>query len=228
MKKLPLSHILILLLCVIIFQACSTDNSNEKQIQEENTDDYLYFISGKIDEENFLYGLKSDATSIEYSSLFGTSGVCTNDSKSYSGINYSSGVYSYSPDGQSIAFEFVRSYLCSNTQTEVEAFNSAFATKSYTFSNTDDSYSGIDGSIAITYSPNVNNDLYYTSFNGNSINGSFTITKSTEKNQYLLNQLIDVYQEIEGTFSVTLYSVENPQDTITITNGKFKLQVQLL
>ena len=227
MKKTLSFKTLLLLLCFII-QACSSDNSDNENPQNINTDDYLYFISGKINGEDFLFGLETEPTSIEYSSIFGNSGVCTNDNSDYSGIGYNSGVYPYNSTGSSIVFNFVRFYLCSNPKTKVEVFNDSFPIKTYPLSETDSNISGADSSIAISYSPDINEDIYYTSFNGNSVNGSFTITKSTEKNEYLLNQLIEAYQEIEGTFTATLYKVDDSSDTIQITDGKFKLQVKLL
>ena len=227
MKQSLPTKTLLLLLCIII-QACSSDSSVNNDSEKTNTDDYLYFISGEIDGEDFLYGLETEPTSIEYSNVFGTSGVCTSDNADYSGINYDAGVYPYSSAGSSIIFDFVRFYLCSNTQTEIEAFNNSFPVKVYTLADTDSSYSDADSSIAMSYSPNVNNDLYYTSFDGDAIHGSFTITKSTEKNEYLLNRLVNVYQEIEGTFSTTLYNVDDVSDSVQITDGKFKLQVKLL
>lgn len=228
MKQLIYYRAPLLILCFITLYACSSDNSNDDTPQSINTEDCAYFISGKIDGKDFLYGLESQPTSIDYYSIHGVSGGCTNDNSSYSGLNYSSGVYADAAKGQSIGFEFIRFYLCSNPKSKVEVFNDSFPIKNYSLSESDSSISGTDGSIGISYSPNIDEDLYFTSYGGNSVNGSFKITKSTEKNEYLLNQLVNAYQEIEGTFSCTLYSIDNPAETIEITNGKFKLQVKLL
>ncbi|WP_298238173.1 hypothetical protein [uncultured Algibacter sp.] len=223
-----IKNTILITICIFLVNCSSDSNSDKDGPKTVNTDNYLYFISGEVDGESFLYGLETEPTSIEYTNVFGKSGVCTSDNTSYGGINYNSGVYPSFSGGSSIFFDFVRFYLCSSSQSKLELFNDSFPVKSYPLSVSDNTISGTNGSIAISYSPNVNNDLYYTSFNGSSINGSFTITKSTEKNQFLLNQLIDAYQEIEGTFSGTLYNVEDSSDTVEITNGAFKLQVKLL
>ncbi len=55
MKQSLPTKTLLLLLCIII-QACSSDSSVNNDSEKTNTDDYLYFISGEIDGEDFLYG----------------------------------------------------------------------------------------------------------------------------------------------------------------------------
>lgn len=225
--KYYISSFIILLFCFLNLQSCSSSDSNDGDENQPQAEDYIYFVSGKIDGQDFNFGLETGSTSLQYSLANGKSGVCTSENTDYGGVNYSSGVYDLT-GGTGIDFTFVRFYLCSNTQSKVEAFNDSFPAKSYTMATSDYHLSDNDQSIAITYWSDINNDTYYSTFNGNSVNSSFEITKSTEANVYLLEQLIDAYQIIEGNFSGTFYNTDDPSDTVQITNGAFKLSVKLL
>ncbi|UKM65999.1 DUF5025 domain-containing protein [Flavobacteriaceae bacterium GSB9] len=208
--------------------SCSINRESEPTTNSIDSTDYLYYISGKIDGEPFIFGQKLDDSSLKYSNIIGgsLSGICAYGD-SY-GINYEVGVYpGFSENLASINFEFIRLYLCGQTPTQAEQFNSLFPVKSYTIASSNDNLNGTTGAVGATYSPNVGEDTYYTSYGGDQTNSYFEITSSVEMNQYLLEVLVNVAQEIEGNFAITLYNYDDPSDVITITDGKFKLQPAL-
>ncbi len=225
MKKLSFKGAILLIISVLIISCSKDDNPSEENSTTVNAADYLYYISGKLNGEPFVYGFKANATTLEYTATVGKSGGCSIDNSDYSGVNYNAGV---NPDFDSslpsIDFEFIRFYLCSNMQSSSEVFNDMFPVKSYSLATNNDNITGSTGDVGISYSPNIQENLYYTSYGGVQ-SGQFIITSSIEANVYLLDVLVSTNQQIEGSFSVKLYNANDSSDVIEITDGKFKIDL---
>lgn len=228
MKKISL-----FLLGLLILTNCSDDDGNNVILPTEiNPSNYLYFISGKINGEDFVYGQLAQATVLDYSQPgFGnsiTSNCAFNPTNG--GVNYSSGVYPNldSEARPSMYFDFVRFYLCdANFDNNAgETFNDAFPVGSYNTAVSNDHNTGTTGAVGLLYRPDsTDNMLFYSSLGDNQSGNSFEITSSTNENISVGAQTLEIIQRIEGTFSFTVYNTEDPTDIIEITDGVFKLFV---
>ena len=209
------------LISLIVFNGCSSDDSSSEDSGPGsfNADDYQYFVKGKLNGEDFLYGLRTDATSIEYSNFGGFSGSCNPDNEDFAGINFSSSIEAIDDTSLPfVGFSFVRFYLCSNPQTSHEVFNDLFPVSNYAIATNFDTVYGTTGAIGISY-VTANNIPYSSSVDGVTPNSSFIITRSEP-----LNGLFST-QNIEGEFSGTLYNINDNSDVIELTEGSFKMSV---
>lgn len=225
MKKLSL------LLGLLILTNCSSEDNNSASNQI-NPDDYVYYISGKINGEDFVYGQLADATVLDYSQPDYGNSITTNCAYNpdTGGLNYACGVYPNldSEARPSMSFDFIRFYLCDPNfdNNAGETFNDAFPIGIYNTAVSNNDNNGTTGAVSLNYRPDsTNNMLFYNSLGDNQAGNSFEITSSTNFNQIFGSQVLSISQLIEGTFSYTLYNTENPSDVIEITEGKFKLYV---
>ncbi|WP_298348203.1 hypothetical protein [uncultured Dokdonia sp.] len=230
MKKFQL--FLVSILCSL-FLNCSTDDTDSTENQMVDSSEYLYFVSGKINGESFVYGLRNDATSLDYQiisriPLEGAVCATSQDQGLDYKVTYGSSIYPNfdNEDSQpSLGFNFVRFYRCSSEESSSQAFNSLFPTGNYEYA-LDDNSSGTMGQIGIDYSPIASDvSTYYESYGANDASNSFTITSTASNNDSLLGTLVNVRQIIEGTFTVRLYNVNDASDFVDITDGQFKITV---
>lgn len=207
-------------------QTTSDDQEQEKE-QETNltfdSDDYLYFVSGKMNGEEFIYGQREDDTKLEFQLLGGgleEGATCVYYSED--GLDgkasYSSSIYPNFDEEDikpSFGFYFDRFYRCNDPQ----EFNTLFPVEDYNFS-LDDQPLGEMKEIGMGYSPTVNGDSYYTSYGNEQPQSTFKITVSETD-----NTIFGSAQMIEGEFSVTLYPKTGDAEPLEITDGKFKIRV---
>lgn len=215
------------LLCgFIAFTSCSSDD-NDNNGQEFNGDDYLYYISGKINGQPFLFGQRVDATVLDYSEPgFGNSVTtpCAFN-PSNGGLNYAAGVYP-SLDNEArpeIYFDFVRFYLCDPNfnNNPAGSFNASFPVRMYDLATSNNSISGTTGAVAMFYAPDATNNMTrYGSLNADQSGNSFEITSSTNTSNFAQRK-----QFIEGNFSFKLYNDLDSSDIVEITEGQFKMDV---
>lgn len=220
-----------LLLVIAVLTGCSSDDSSNSP-NSFNPDDYLYYITGKINGEDFVYGQLASANTLDYSQAgFGNS-IISNCAfnPTIGGVNYAMGVYPNldSEDRPSMYFDFVRFFLCDpNFNNDPQStFNESFPVGSYTTAMSGDDNSGTTGAVGVTYTPDSTVNTYYQSFNDNQTGNTFEITSSVNSNQNF-GAFTNYIQLLEGNFNFTLYNSEDPSDTIEITEGSFKLFMTL-
>lgn len=219
---------IILVLSFIALLGCSSDSDSDNQ---PNPADYSYFISGRINGEPFIYGQLTNDTVLDYSQPGYGNSIITNCAfnPTVGGVTYASGVYPNLDDEMrpSMYFDFVRFYLCDpnfdNNANEI--FNDSFPVGSYTTAVSNDDNIGTTGAVGLTYFPDATGNVTYQSFNENQTGNTFEITTSINSNVILGSQVLRRSQLIEGTFSFTLYNTVDASDTVTVTDGQFKLFV---
>jgi hypothetical protein len=217
MRKENLTKSIIILIMAIFISNCS---SNEEITN--NDSEYLYFFSGKINGESFIYGQKKGETTATYLMSYSNTQPSTCIYSADNGFSYNGGIYpSFDESLPTMDLEFIRLHLCSNNLSQSEIFNDSFPAKEYSYA-TDDYDTDINAKkIGIYYSPSADSDITFTSYNGNQNNSFFEITNSQNTGT---NSLL--HQTIEGNFNVVLYNTDNLSDKINITDGKFKIVMQ--
>lgn len=222
---------LIAIAFTISLQSCSkTDSENE--LEKEDTDaidasEYSYYISGKMNGKEFIYGRKEMDTNPNYQLVHSSpleDAVCAygRDQGLDYKVSYSSTIYPIfdNEDSQpSMSIDFIRFYGCSESQSSSEVFNSLFSIDEYDYAN-DDNSSGASKHMGIIYSPIATGNKYYESYGETQSSSIFEITYSEDNNYFNLYS-----QSVEGKFSVKLYNVDDSSDVIEITEGKFKIPV---
>ena len=222
LKKI--TPLFLIVLCFSLCYNCSSDSDSDDD--DTNSDEYIYFMSGKINGESFIYGQKTNATELDYTSGLSITlpAVCAYYPET-GGFNYSPFLYPNFDDESrpTMGIDFVRFHLCSDESSQLESFNDKFPTTMYEFADSDSTSSGPIGKIGLTYSPNAQNGPYYSTYAGDQSNSSFEITSSTPFNTYLFETLYSAGQIVEGNFSATFYNTDDPSDIIVITDGQFKM-----
>ncbi|WP_178990839.1 DUF5025 domain-containing protein [Winogradskyella schleiferi] len=222
LKKITPLYLIVL--CFSFCYNCSSDSDSNDD--ETDSNEYIYFMSGKIDGESFIYGQKTSATELDYTSGLSVTlpAVCAYNPDT-GGFNYSPFVYPNFDDESrpTMGIDFVRFHLCTDDSSQLETFNDKFPTTSYEFADSDLASSGLVGKIGLTYSPNAQDGPYYSTYGGDQSNSTFEITSSTAFNTYFADTLISAGQIVEGNFSATFYNSEDPSDIIVITDGQFKM-----
>jgi hypothetical protein len=219
-------QLLVLLILTSIGFGCSNDNSESNENTDMDNSEYLYFISGKINGEDFLYGQRTDDTSLNYQivssiPLEGATCAYSIDQGLDYKINYGSSIYPNFDNEDSqpqIGIDFLRFYRCSDSQSSTEVFNDIFPIGNYEYSIDNNNY-GIMSQIGINYSPIASGNEYYESYGTIESSNSFTITDSQEDNGFSQSQLI------KGQFSAKLYNVNDSSDFVEITEGRFKITI---
>ena len=210
----------------ILLTACGSDDSSDPSV---NQDDYLYFISGKVNGESFVYGQLETATTADY--YLSLSGNSITTTCAYypdtGGLNYSIGVY---PDFETenrpnMSFDFIRFYLCGSDESASQTFNDAFPVSFYDYAVSDNVVSGSTGDVSAHFTFDSTGDVYYNSLGGDQTGSTFQITSSVSNNVTIGAQTLQIEQLLEGNFSMKLYNVDDPSDVIEITDGQFKLPI---
>ncbi|WP_411768569.1 hypothetical protein [Winogradskyella sp. A3E31] len=221
-----------LLIIAVIGFGCSNDDSEPNPNTNFNSSDYLYFVSGKLNGDDFIYGQRIDDTTFNYqiiSNIPLESATCSfsaDQGLDYK-LSYGSSIYPgfENEDSQPlIGINFIRFYRCSDTESSTDVFNSLFPVDDYDYA-VDDNDGGTMGQIGIEYAPIANGDNYYESYGTIASSNTFKITDSQENNSFLLGDLVTQSQLIEGEFSVTLFNNDDSSDVIEITEGRFKIIV---
>ena len=222
LKKITL--LFIITVYFTLTYSCSSDSDSDDGQIDNN--EYVYFMSGKINGESFIYGQRANATEIDYTSGLSNTlpAVCAYYPDT-GGFNYSPFVYPNFDDETrpTMGIDFVRFHLCSDEASQLESFNDKFPTTMYEFADSDTTSSGSVGKIGLTYSPNAQDGPYYSTYGGDQSNSTFEITSSVPFNTYIFETLYSAGQIVEGNFSATFYNSEDPADMIVITDGKFKM-----
>lgn len=204
-----------MLFLIVAFSILSCSNEEDKEKNLE--DNYLWYFSGKINGEPFLYGQKEGETTATYSISTTNTLPSTCTYSENNGFSYNSGIY---PDFNSklptMDIEFIRMYLCSNPLSQKEVFNSLFPVKEYVYAADNADVDANAGKVGMYYSPMAESRKSYSSFGGSQSGSYFEVTKSEGVNN-LPKQII------EGVFSVTLYNTSNPSDKVKVTEGHFKM-----
>lgn len=223
LKKI--NFVLLIVIGMFIYN-CSSDSDSDSNDGEINSDNYVYFMSGKINGESFNYGLRTDATELDYTSgqSITLSAVCAYYPDT-GGFNYSPFVYpNFDNEARpSMGIDFVRFHLCTDDESQLETFNDKFPLGSYEFAESDETSSGPVGKIGLTYTPNAQSGPYYSTYGGEQSGSTFEITSSEPFNSYILDVLVNAGQIVEGTYSAKFYNTEDPTDVIVITDGQFKM-----
>ena len=216
---MKISKLVCTLFGVLLLLGCSKDDSNGGGANPNN---YDYYITGKANGQSFSYGFKLNSGAIAYMPS-GGGGQFLDISNNNCVYNYEPGFYeNTSADNMlTIGFNFNRHYQggCGASD-ETSIFNGLFPVGAVTYA----SNSGVKG-IQYTYSPSgVDKD--YSTYGGDQANSTFQITSSTEDNSQNIFGGTDYSQNIEGTFSCTLYNAMDPSDKIEITEGAFRLNIE--
>ncbi|MGY6650406.1 hypothetical protein [Wenyingzhuangia sp. IMCC45574] len=222
MKKFILAAVTLLVLT-----NCSSESEveNLEDINTQNTANFDFFMSGKIDGIAFLYSVLDSESDGKYKLISSRSSTypCVANPKK-AGVNYYSGINTNDDEFSGvIGIEFVKFYLCSERKKyeQTHIFNSKFPIGDYLIALKRSVIEGVSNSIAFAY---YMNDNLYTTL-GDQTGSYVTIIKSTPDNQFdSFNKLISVAQIVEGEYSVKLYNESDNSDVITITNGKFKMR----
>ncbi|MCK7590360.1 hypothetical protein M0G43_07230 [Subsaxibacter sp. CAU 1640] len=209
---------------LLIF-ACS---SNDSPSDSSNFDsaDYIYFMSGKINGEPFLFGQRVDATTLDYSpGLSNTLPAVCAYYPDTGGYNYHPFLYPNLDDENrpSIGMEFVRFHLCSDEAYQSETFNDKFPIGEYDFASSNEPSNGPTGKVGVNYNPIATQGPFYDTYGGDQTGSYFSIISSIPANSYILEVQVGTAQIIEGNFAVKLYNTEDSSDVITITDGRFKM-----
>jgi len=212
---------------LFVLQGCSkSDSENENDakndIEKLESSDYIYFVSGKMNGEEFIFGQKERDTDLKFqlvksSPLVDALCAYSRDNGTDASVSYSTTIYPNFDDEEtqpSFSINFERFNKCSESQD----FNSLFPIDNYEFAYDGES-TGTIRQMGIGYSPTALGDAYYSSYGKDQSNSTIKITSSEE-----YNSLFGPSQLVEGEFSVILYGSED-SDTIEITEGKFKLTV---
>lgn len=229
LKKLS---ILTILLATIIFSACSSsdDSSSSSSDSDVNSDEYLYYISGKINGEPFVYGQLVNATSVDYYLSLSGNSITTNCAyyPEIGGLNYATGVYPDFEDEErpSMDFNFIRMYLCASEESAASTFNDAFPVSNYDLAISNSDVNGSTGDVSISYTPVATVFNTYSTVGGDQSGSVFEITSSTNTNVTFGEQTLEISQLLEGNFSIILYNTEDSTDMIEITEGQFKLPMK--
>lgn len=201
---------------ITIFSLVSCNNNDNLA---DNNSEYLWFFSGKLNGESFIYGQKKGEATATYLMSYTNTLPSTCINSIDNGFSYNAGIYpSFNESLPTMDIEFIKLHLCSNSLSQVQIFNDLFPVKEYSYSPNDNDTDENAKKVGIYYSPNANSDISFTSYNGEQSNSFFEITKSTNTSISSIPQ-----QTIEGNFNVTLYNVNNLTDKINITEGKFKI-----
>lgn len=198
---------------VLNFTSCSNE---EKVSSDESLEKYEFYITGKVNGDQFLFGFDEDAAESDYLVGIGFIGE--------SGTNPC--IYSYQasldtnlddslPSGN---FVFKRFYD-GNCNDELIVFNSLFAIGRVNFTGNDQ-----EKGIIYEFQDGMGN-FYSTKF-GEQTNSNFSITESVEANKLLIGDVYSFNQKISGTFSCKLYNESNLEDVLEITDGKFTVLTQ--
>lgn len=214
-----------------LLMGCSSDDGGSSS-NAFNPDDYVYYIKGKVNGEDFLYGQLASATVLDYSQPDYGNSITSNCAfnPTGGGVNYTSGVYpSLENEARpNMYFDFVRFYLCAADFDNNPAltFNDSFPEGSYATAVSNNHNTGTTGAVSLHYrSDSTNNMIFYNSLGDNQSNNSFEITSSVNANQTLGQQVLRRSQLINGSFNYTLYNSNDLTDVIEITDGEFKLFV---
>jgi hypothetical protein len=226
MKK-NVTKILLLCIAMICVSCSSDDNNNDNPSATFNPDEYLYYISGKINGEPFIFGQRIDATALDYSEPFYGNDISTPCAfnPNNGGLNYLAGVYPNLENEArpSMYFEFVRFYLCDPNfdNNPGETFNDVFPVRSYDVATSNSDLNGTTGAVCLSYNANsADNSLLYNSLNPDQTGNSFEITSSTDTSSVFLRR-----QTVEGNFSFKVYNEEDSSDVVEITEGQFKINI---
>lgn len=212
-----------LLLSVLLFISCSSNE--EDPINTVKNADYLWYFSGKIDGVPFLYGQKADVSEYIYGIAVSNTLPSTCAYSEENGFSFNSGIYpNFDESLPTMDIEFIRMHLCSSDLYTSEVFNDLFPVKEYNFAMNYNDENINAGKVGMYYSPSANSDLIYTTYNENTSENYFEITKSTANNIYYLDQIYTAGQTIEGNFAIKLYNENDSSDVIEITEGKFKME----
>jgi len=209
-----------ILLGFLLFISCGSNEENPI-----NNDSYLWYFSGNIDGVPFIYGQKSDLSSLTYTVATSNTLPSTCAYSADNGFSFNSGIYPNSDESlPTMDIEFLRMHLCSNDLSTTETFNSLFPTKEYSFAENDNDVDENAGKVGMYYSVSANSDDYYTTYYDTTSENYFEVTKSTENNIYFGNDIYTAGQTLEGNFAIKLYNVNDPTDFVEITDGKFKME----
>lgn len=220
-----IKNVFVLALTILVF-GCSSNDDSPSNSSEVNGSEYVYFMSGKINGEPFIYGQRTDATVVDYTlGLSNTLGAICAYYPETGGYNYNTFVYPNfdNENRPTMGLEFVRFHLCTDDQYQHETFNEKFPVDSYDFAVSNDGVNGSTGDIGLSFSPNAQEGPYYDTYGGDQNGSYFNITSSTSANSYILDVLVGSAQIIEGNFSAKFYNEEDSSDVIIITEGQFKM-----
>lgn len=224
LKKISLLTLISLFLSTTY--SCSSDSDSDSDDEQLDASEYIYFISGKINGEAFIYGQKTSATVLDYGALTSNSlsATCAYFPET-GGFNYGVGVYPNFDDESrpSAGIDFVRFHLCADDESQFETFNDKFPLGNYDLAESSSAGSGPTNVIGFDYSPNAQEGPYYFSYGGDQTGSYFEITSSTPLNTYVLDVLVGAGQVVEGNFAAKFYNEVDPTDVIEITDGKFKM-----
>ncbi len=200
---------------ILTFTSCSKDEDTDPDqeievMTNEIPEDVLYYFSGKVD------GVQTDihVTLTNDMILYHTNGgslaapACTFDYGAWVG-------HQDTETPPAFSFDLYRFFdgMCDR---EIDVFNTLITTGNVSFA-TDPDVEQMK-SVGVGFQNASGN---YTSMNpANSQNSTFTISKSEAG-----NNAFGKYQILEGTVNCTLYKEDDPDQSIRIEDGKFRVDV---
>ena len=206
-------------LLIFISLASCSNNDVQDVVDQINEDEYLWYFSGKLNGESFIYGQKANETTVTYELSYSNTLPSTCLYSSDNGFTYNTGIYpSFDDTLPTMDIEFIRMHVCSDGE-QNEVFNEAFNEGAYSFAENNQDIQANARKIGIYYSSSANASSSYNTYQGNQAESTFKITSSLPYVDYYLSR------ELIGEFSATLYNENDPSDSIVITDGRFKIIV---
>ena len=199
----------------LIIASCSGEGNDISNSIDDS--EYLWYFSGKLNGEPFIYGQKANESIATYEISTSNTQPSTCVNSSNNGFSYNSGVYpSFDDSLPSMDIEFNRMHICSEGS-QNDLFDGLFDEKSYDFAMNNNDIDENAGKVALFYYPNVNSIYGYKTYNGDQSGSFFKVTSSTQYQGSSLKRLL------KGEFSATFYKENNLSDKVEITDGRFKI-----
>lgn len=195
-------------------------SSNEEDVSNQiKESEYLWYFSGKLNGESFIYGQKVNESMVTYEIGTTNTQPSTCVYSSDNGFSYNSGIYpSFDDTLPTMDIEFNRMHICSDGE-QSDLFNSLFDEKSYDFAINNNDVDKNAGKIGLYYYSSANSTYGYTTYNGDQRGSSFKVTSSTQYEGSSLGRVL------EGEFDAIFYNENDLSDKIEINEGHFKIIV---
>jgi len=217
MKVYKLLSILLLSFVII---SCNKNKTNEEEEVADDTVQYEYYLQGNIDGVDFESGIEVGATSnfdpygtaMSYQPVF-NGAACVD-------MIYEPGLYPFgnkSLGSLNIGFQLFLGELGLTCPEEIANFESIFSNGSYSFAASESDY-GVTIGYALTSDGTSD---YYISYGAQDNAATFQITDVSEE-QIELNKK---YVVVTGIFNCRIYNDSDPNDSVDILNGKFKVPI---
>lgn len=199
---------ILFVLSLAMFASCSSDESSSSTIA---------FFRASLNGQSVNYSQNSSSSPTYYNQLgIGFSGNGFDKSFYYAS---SMDLYGTMESYPSLDLTMHHMYQSTSYEDETTNFNTTFESKPTNFISYDDDSNWVKG---VSVSHIDSNGELFTTLAGSQTGSSISYTSMTSD----INDFGFQTKTITGTVNCTLYKDSNPSETITLTNGSFKLTFQ--